>query len=92
MRTTTLLFAASFLAVASAAATEPPPRFALQGQLETAAPEKSDGRFSVRAALVPAAPRQDRQARFVLNAKLAGADKATCVIGDQIFRNGFEGS
>ena len=85
---------ASSLFVAPSADSAPPygaSPFALEGQLEIEAPERSNGRFSVRAQLLPATlPSREEGGRFVLSAKLQSKGAEICPAGDDLFANGFE--
>lgn len=79
-----------FGVLASSTVSAQSPRFAGTGQLQPAPPAVTDGRFSLRASLVPTAPRADTGARFQLQARLDVAGKAACQRPEGIFGNGFE--
>ena len=87
------LFASS-LSLASNADSAPPhdaSPFALEGQLQIEGQERTNGRFSVRARLLPAGlPTQEEGGRFVLSAQLQSKAAAACPVGDDLFANGFE--
>ena len=65
--------------------------YALEGQLQIEAPERTVGRFSLRAQLLPAGvPAEEEGGPFVLSAKLQSKGAAACPAGDDLFANGFE--
>ena len=86
--TAALLLACAFACCAAQAS----PRFRLQGELEALPAAKGDTRFTLRAALQPAARHPNPAAqRFLLSARLeADTHKAACVREERIFGNGFE--
>lgn len=84
------IVATLLLAVLPAGGAAAEPRFRITAQLQAEAPLRDNGRFGLRAALVPAAPRPDPHTRFQLRGSLDSGAKAACMRPDAIFGNGFE--